>query len=192
MAILQSLTRTCGTSIPPGTKLKAYFTLKDEITGWPQTAEELGGTDQGDSKILDEPFDFTDAEVGFGYWRVLDILVDTGNVQDTLEGEIGGQGFVTRMNFFVLGAGAPQREFADCVAANAGCMIFMIEDKPGNHIVIGNPDNPVFVEAIDGGTGTVNGDRVGYAYTLYSNTGFTAMLYDADTHGIDVTPNAGP
>jgi len=189
MAELQSLTRACGQSIPPGTKLRAYFTLKDELTGWPQTREDLGGTDQGDSKILDEPFDFSGAAVGKGYWRSVDILVDTGNLQDTLEGEIGGQGFVNRLNFFILGAGAPQLEFADCVAANAGCMIWMIPDKKGNHRVFGEPDNPVFVEALDGGTGTVNGDRVGFQYTLYANTGYTAPIYDADTHGVDTTPN---
>lgn len=189
MAQLQSLTRTCGQSIPPGTKLKAYFTLKDELTGWPQTAEELGGTDQGDSKILDEAFDFSGAAAGKGFWREVDILVDTGQLRDTLEGEIGGQGFVNRLDFFVLGAGAPQLEFADQVAANAGCMIWMIPDKKGNYRVLGEPDNPVFVETLEMTTGTVNGDRVGGAYTLYANTGFTAPIYDADTHGIDTTPN---
>lgn len=190
MAQIQSLTRVCGQSVPPGTKLRAYFTLKDELTGWPQTAEELGGTDQGDSKILNEPFDFTGAAVGFGFWRQLDILVDTGQEIDTLEGEIGGQGYVQRLNFFVLGAGAPQREFADLLAANAGCLIFMIQDKPGNYLVIGDPDNPVYIEAAEGGTGTQTGDRVGYQYTLYANTGYTAMTYDGATHGVDITPNA--
>jgi hypothetical protein len=192
MAVLQSLTRTCGQSIPPGTKLRAYFTLKDELAGWPETKEEGGGTAQGDSKILDEPFDFTGAPVGKGFWRQLDILVDTGAVRDTLEGEIGGQGFVNRFDFFVLGAGAPQREFADLVTANAGCLIFMVQDKAGNHLVLGNLDNPVFVESAEGGTGTQNGDRVGFQYTLYSNTGYTTMMYDAATHGIDVTPVPPP
>ena len=189
MADITSLTRTCGQSIPPGTKLRAYFTLKDELTGWPDTAEDNGGTDQGDSKILDEAFDFSGAASGKGYWRQLDILVDTGAVRDTLEGEIGGQGYVNRFDFFVLGAGAPQREFADLVASNAGCLIFMVPDKAGNYLVLGNPDNPVFVESAEGGTGAKNGDRVGFQYTLYANTGYTTMLYDATTYGIDTTPN---
>lgn len=189
MAEIQSLTRVCGQSIPPGTKLRAYFTLKDELTGFPQTREDLGGTAQGDSKILDEPFDFSGAPVGKGFWRELDILVDTGSEVDTLEGEIGGQGYVQRLSYFILGAGAPQREFADLVAANAGCLIFMIQDKAGNYIVVGDPDNPVFIEAAEIGTGTQTGDRVGGQYTMYANTGVTAPLYDATTHGIDTTPN---
>jgi hypothetical protein len=47
MATLQSLTRTCGQSIPPGTKTKVYFTFVSELTGFPATAEDNGGTDQG-------------------------------------------------------------------------------------------------------------------------------------------------
>lgn len=186
---MKSLTRSCGKSIPPGTKTKARFTFTSELTGWPATKEAGGGTDQGDSKILNEPFDFAAAGSGLGYWRELDILVDTGAVTDTLEGEIGGQSFVNRMPFFVLGDGAAQREFADQVAANAGCFIWMIQSKSGNHLVLGNPDNPVFVEEIEGGTGTAPGDRVGFQYTLYANTGLTTMLYDAATHGVDLTPN---
>jgi hypothetical protein len=61
MATLQSLTRTCGQSIPPGTKTKVYFTFVSELTGFPATAEDNGGTDQGDSKMLDEAFDFSAA-----------------------------------------------------------------------------------------------------------------------------------
>jgi hypothetical protein len=189
MATLQSLTRTCGQSIPPGTKTKVYFTFVSELTGFPATAEDNGGTDQGDSKMLDEAFDFSAAASGKGFWRELDILVDTGSVADTLEGEIGGQGFVNRLPFFVLGDGAAEREFADQVAANSGCTIWLVPTKGGRYIVVGNPDNPVFIEQIEGGTGTQNGDRVGFAYTLYANTGYTSMLYDADTYAIDTTPN---
>jgi hypothetical protein len=189
MATLVDLLRACGESIPPGTKSKLYFTLKGELAAWPQTKEELGGSAQGDSKILDEPFDFSGAPSGLGFWRAVDILVNTGQFRDTLEGEIGGQGFTSRVDFFVLGQGENQLEFADCVAANNGCLIAMVPDKSGNHRVLGNLDDPAFVEAIEGGTGLAPGDRVGAAYTLYANMGITAPIYDADTHGIDTTPN---
>lgn len=189
MAEIQSLTRACGSNVPPGIQLTAWFTLAGELAAWPETREEGGGTAQGDSKILDEPFSFTGAPVGKGFWRKLNILTDTGNVRDTLEGEIGGQGFVNRLEFFVLGASAAQREFADLVAANAGCLVFMVKTKSGEHVVIGNKDNPCFVEASEMALGAANGDRVGTSYTLYANTGYTCPIYDAAEHGIDETPN---
>lgn len=187
MSNLKSLTNACGTRFTPGTRSKLYLIPKGELTAWPQTEAELGGTDQGDTKILGEAFAFN-AVSGEGFWREYDILVDTGAVNETLEGEIGGQSIISRVNFFVQGVSAIQKEFADTIVDFAGCLIAMIADKSGNYHVVGNLDDPCFIETIEGGTGTAPGDRVGYAYTLYSNTGQTSMLYDA-TLGINTTPN---
>ncbi|MEL7118624.1 MAG: hypothetical protein AAFO07_04265 [Bacteroidota bacterium] len=186
---MKSLVRSCGKNPPPGTTTTVYFTFLSELTGWPLTKAENAGQAQGDTKVLDQPFDFANAGQNLGYWRELEILVDTGGIIDTLEGEIGGQSTINRANIFVVNDGAAEREFADQVVANQGCYVFMFRTKSKRHIVLGDPDNGVYVESLEGGTGTVPGDRVGFAYTLYCNSGFTAMLYDADTHGIDLTPN---
>lgn len=185
MGNLVKLTRSCGSNIIPGTKAKLYLTTKDELSAWPQTeAEANAGTNLGDKKKLAEAFTFeTD-----GHWREYDILVDTGAVQDTLEGEVGGQAFVSRIPFFIQGDDEAQRELADLIAANAGCMIGLIEPKGATSArVVGDLDNPCFVESIDGGTGTAPGDRVGFQYTIYANTGKTALVYPVSL-GISTTP----
>lgn len=188
MANLLSLTRACGTANPPGTKLKLYVIPKGELTAWPQTKAELGGTAQGDTKILDEPFAYV-STTALGYWREYDILVDTGDVRDILEGEPGGQGYRNFFDFSILGTEAEQLEVADCMAAYSGCIIAMIIDKNDNHRVLGNLEIPAFIESAEGATGKTNGDRRGFNYVLYSNTGKTAPIYDAATHGFNLTPN---
>lgn len=185
MCTLKNLTRVCGQQLPPGTKAKLYLIPKDEITTWPATVADGGGTAAGDTKRLAAAFTLS-TTAGAGFWRELDILVDTGQLREAIEGEIGGQSIRQRVDFFVLGNGAQQQEYVDCMLANSGCLIVMIPTKAGNYHVMGDLENPVYVETIEGGTG---GDRVGYQYTLYANTGTTTYLYDAVTLGIDTTPS---
>lgn len=187
--ILQSLSRACGTTNFPGLQLKAYFTFVDELTGFPQTAEDLGGTDQGDSKVLNEPFDFSGAPVGEGYWRYVDLVVNRNQWASVLEGEPGGQSFKNNLDFYIKGAAAAQLEFADQMLANSGCYIWMIADKQEVYYVFGTPTNPVFVETVEGGSGQAAGDPRGFKYSLMTMTGWTPSIYDAATHGIDETPN---
>jgi len=186
MATLQSLKRVCGTKTIKGTKAVARFCIKGEFNGWPQTKEELGGSAQGDSKVLDEPFDFSTAPPGFGYWREIDILVDTGQLKMLIEGEVAGLEFKNGLDFFIQGSGAAQLEFGDLMIQYSGCLIWNIPDKNGNEYILGDLENPCFVESGEGGTG---GDKNGMQYSIYSKTGLTPMIYDADTHGIDLTPN---
>lgn len=185
MALL-TLTKACGTQKIPGTKTTLFIALTPEITAFPQTEAELGGTDQGDTKLLNEPFDFSGAATGLGYWRSCPVLVNTGNVRNTKEGEIGGSKSVQRLDVFIPDNSDSAREFIDCLIANDGCLIPGIEDKGGIFHVLGDLENPAYVEASEGGTG---GDRVGYAVTFYADNGLTNYSYDAATHGIDTTPN---
>jgi len=187
MASLKNLTSSCGTNYIPGTKATLYLVPKGELAAWPATEADGAGTDPGDTKLIAEAWDFTGAGSGLGYWRQVDILVNTGGVVETLEGEIGGQAMVQRLNFFVHGATETQKEFADDVAAYNGCLIAMISDKSGKYHVIGNLDDPCFIEQIEGGTGAAPGDRVGFAYTLYSNAGVTSLVYPSAL-GINTTP----
>lgn len=189
MATLQSLSRACGNNNLPGLQLKAYYAPADEFTGWPQTAEELGGSDQGDSKILDEAFDFSGAAVGKGYWREVDLTVNRNQWRSVLEGEPGGQSFKNNLDFFVKGTEAAQLEFADLMLAYSGCLIWMIADKNDIYYVFGEPTNPCFVETVEGGSGQAAGDTRGFAYSLMTMTGLTPAIYDAATHGVDTTPN---
>lgn len=191
---LRNLTRACGTQRPPGTELEIYFTLEEELAADPDTEYDIAiAASQtpaaGDKKRIGEAYDFTGAATGTGFWRKVKILVDTGAVRNLLEGEIGGQGVRSRLDFFVVGMDAESLEWGDDVVAYSGCIIPLIPLKGGLYVQLGNKKNPCFIETIEGGSGTGTGDRVGHAYTFVCNTGFMPLLYDADTLGIDVTPN---
>lgn len=187
--MLQSLGANCGKNNPPGTETELFYALDDDFTGFPSRKSDNGGTEYGDSKILDEPFDFTNASAGSGFWRKTTILVDTGEVKDTLEGELGGQGYKSSFGFFLKGTESQNLAFADDIASASGCLIMMLRDRSGNLRVLGKPSNPAMVESAEGTTGAKNGDRRGFAYVASASTGETAPIYDDATHGIDITPN---
>jgi hypothetical protein len=190
MSILTNLVVDCAKPNPPGTETDLYYTCSCELNGFPKTKKELGGTDVGDSKILGEAFDFSTAPSGSGYWRKAKILVDSGEVKDILEGEVGGQGFKSSTNFYIKGTDKEQLEFADNMAAASGCIVAMLRDRNGNLRVIGKTAIPATVEAAEGTTATKNGEKRGFAWTISAATGLTAPIYDDATHGIDVQPNA--
>lgn len=183
MCTLRNLAHTCGEALPPGTKSKLYLIPKAEITAFPDV---VGTTSAGDSKYTSENFTLV-ATVDLGFFRSIDIWTDTGVIRNTLEGEIGGQGYRQRVDFFVIGNDKEQLEFADTMLCQSGCLIAIIIDKVGNYHIIGNLEDPVYLEAAEGGSG---GDRVGFQYTLYANTGKTTIIHNAATYPLDLTPNA--
>jgi len=194
--MLQSLGKdNCGKPNLPGTKIKLRLTEICELAnGMPATRSELvlaasGTPEVGDKKIYDEPFDFSAAASGEGYWREYDILVDTGSLNAMLEGEVGGQGFANKIPFFIVGLGPAQLEIADDFVAHSNCLIASIVSRDGIAYVIGRVDNPVTIESAELTLGLKNGDRKGGAWVLNASEGYSPMTYDADTHGFDITPN---
>lgn len=164
-----------------------------ELTGYPMTRAQVANAATpnsalpGDTKILDEPFDFSAAPVGEGYWRSFPILINTGIVQNTEEGEIGGKTMMNEGLFFISGNGPVEKESVECLRGASGCGIFMFPDKAGRHQVVGTDESPAYFEITEsGGTG---GERVGYNVRVYADTGAINLEYDATTHGIDITPN---
>ena len=97
--MLSNLTSAqCGVANPAGTEVDLYYTCSCELNAWPKTRWEVvtaasGTPAEGDTMILDEPFSFSGAPSGSGYWRKATIIVDTGAITDAVEGEVGGQGF---------------------------------------------------------------------------------------------------
>jgi hypothetical protein len=183
MAVLRSLAASCGTMYPPGLKTRLSYILRDDIQSYPRTKEEMGGTDQGDSMTFGEEFTLKSGKS----WKTIDILVNTGGVSDILEGEVGGQGFVSRLNFFVLGDGAAEREFAQCFFENTGCLIFQVGTKSGHTLVLGELDNALFVEVLEGNTGAQVGDRVGFNYTAFTKTGHPARILPEEFSYVNLT-----
>lgn len=183
MCQLKDMVRTCGVNLVPGTKSQLLWIPKSEIVAMPATAADNGGTNPGDTKRYDEAWNLV-TTTGLGFWRRMDILIDTGQLREVGEGEIASLNRPQRVEFFLQGNSDVQQEYIDCLVANSGCMIGMIPTKVGNFHVLGDLENPVFLENYEGGTA----DRVGYQVTMIANTGYTTMVFDADTYGINFTP----
>jgi len=165
---------SCGVPSNPGLASYLWLSCTCEHNNWPQTKKELGGTAPGDSKILDEPFDFKAGK----FWKKFPILVDISGLTDTLEGELGGQGFMNDVNFEIKGTDAEKLEFADCLVANSGCLVAMVKERGGLHRVVGNLEVPAIIESAVISTGAKNADKKVGAYVLKAMTGLTAPIYN--------------
>ncbi|MEM9835152.1 MAG: hypothetical protein AAF828_01540 [Bacteroidota bacterium] len=162
----------------PLIELAAYPRLKSVIVS------EGGGTPApGDTKRLGEAFDYNTG----GYHREIDILTNTGSAQNTLEGEIGGQENRARVEYFIPGNSPQVREHVDCLVANSGCISLVVPAKDGQNHVIGTPDNPVFIESYEGGTG---GDRNGFLIVVFSDHPVTYTSIDLAEFPLGLTPAA--
>ena len=178
---IKTLTRTCGNANLPGTKAVIYLTSKDEILTWPTIGS---GSTYGIGKTLTTAWSLS-TTVGLGYWRQFDILVDTGAIKMALQGNVGSKYWKNSIDFFIEGMKKEQLQFADDIVGDSGCLIAMIQLKDGTTIVLGDLENPVFIEAAEGGA---TNEQVGVKYTLYSNTGKSPMIYNSGLV-IDVTPS---
>lgn len=184
---LKALTKACGGTKIPGTK-EVFYTIpitELEANGLPATEADGAGTELGDKKKFAEAFDFTGAASGTGYFRKhTAVLVNTGQVTNTVEGQIGGQMFGQRYTFFADANDAAMMEWLDDLISQSGCFLALVPKKDGDLMLLGDLESGVYVEAIEGGTG---GDRVGYNVTLYASPGKTTYIYPG-TLAINTTP----
>lgn len=185
-AVIVPLTSNCGKNVIAGTEARLYLIPAGELTNHPQTKEELGGSNPGDDMILDQPYTYV-ATSGLGYWREYTIIVDSGEVVDTLIGEVGFRGWENTLAFQIQGTEVEQLQFARDVAN--GCLVAMVTDRQGITRVFGKYNDPCFVDAIEIRSGKKPGDVVGGTYLLKNSAGGPALTYDLTTHGINTTPN---
>lgn len=175
---ISSLIKSCGNGAVPGTKERMYFIQKGDITTF---ATASASAEYGDDKILDQ--DFTLGVTAA--WKELDILVNTGDVIDAIQGEVGGQFIRNSFVFFVPEYSKGARKLVDDMLANSGCLIFLVPGKDGNVNVVGNLENPCYIEELTAGIGGPETTRVGTAYRVYADTGYSSPIY---TGAIDTTP----
>lgn len=183
MCVLSNLADVCGQPNPEGTETTIYAVPESEITDFP---DALTTTNPGDSMILDGPIVLDAVTTDLGYFRTFPIIPDTGEVKDTMIGPRGGRSWQSTFDFEVAGAGAEQLEFAKCMAT--GCWVFIVKDKAGVHRVLGSKGNHAYLESAEVATGKDGSGRK-TVYQLIYKSGCPAPVYDAETHGIDVTPN---
>lgn len=180
----------CGKKTSGGTKTKGYIACVCELpNGMPATRAAVNAPATpapGDAKIYDEPFDFPAAEAGF--WREFDIIIDEGEIKDLIEGSKANVGIGNMATFKIPGFDEIASDWAQQVVDNNGCGLLMIPLRNGKYVVVGSTDNPLFLESSEGGTGRALGDAPGYVFNMRSDSGLTAFYYDADTHGIQITP----
>lgn len=186
---LVSVTPACGVLKTPGTQLIVYYTLQEELTGYPATVAAGGGVAAGDTKRLGEAFDFSGAPSGEGYWRIAKILVDSGDLRWALEGDPGGQGINNSLPFFIEGANPEQLEAIDNFMKYSGCIIMAVEGRNGIHYVIGDAVMGVYIRTAEGGLGKAAGEQHGTAFEFYWPKGVTPFTIDAATYPFDTTPN---
>lgn len=174
---LSNVIKQCGNGQVPGTKGRVYFVPKGDITTF---ATATGNSAYGDDKVLNQDFTLGNGKK----WFELDILVNTGDVIDAVQGEIGGQFIRNSFTFFVPDYNKAQRKLVDDMLAHSGCLIFLVPGKDGQTSIIGNLENPCYVEQLTAGVGGPETTRVGAAYRVYAETGYSSPIY---TGVIDLT-----
>jgi hypothetical protein len=178
MALPATLVRTCGNGSIPGTGSRFYMIQKGDITTF---ASNSASTTPTERKTFDTAFTLASGK----RWTEVDGLVNTGDVIDSLQGEVGGQFIRNSFVIFIDNYDAAGRDFADELLANSGCLIFLVPSKKTGEVnIVGNLNNPCFVEQLTGGVGGVETTRRGIALRVYADTGYTCPIHTAT---IDVT-----
>lgn len=186
MALLNNTGLECGNQLPPGTLIDLYYTCSCELADWPAV---VAGTALGDRFKLDEPFDFTGAPTGSGFWRKTTLLVDTGAFKSLIEGELGGQSIRSEIRGFIVGSDAERMEVLDNFRKYSGCLVLMLKGREAaRSAVIGTKTIPASVASAEMDSGEKPGDRNGAAYVFSAPVAI--HYYDDETDGIDITPNA--
>jgi hypothetical protein len=174
---ISSVIKACGNGQVPGVKQRVYFVPKGDITTF---ATGNVTTAYGDTKVFNQDFTLDTGKK----WLELDILIATGDVVDTIQGEVGGQYVRNAFVFFVPDYNKEQRMLVDDMIANSGCLIFLVPGKDGKVSVVGNLENPCYVEQLTGGVGGAETNRTGIAMRVYADTGYSCPIY---TGTIDLT-----
>lgn len=175
---LTALIRSCGNGSVPGTGTRMYRVQKGDITTFASASDT---STPALAKTFDNDFTLDTGKK----WAELDVLVNTGDVIDSLQGEIGGQFLRNSVVVFIDNYDAAGRALADELIANSGCEIWLVPSKKTGEVsIIGNLDNPAFVEELTGGVGGAETNRRGIALRIYADTGYSAPIYSG---AIDLT-----
>ena len=175
---LRSLNKVCGKNHIKGLPIQLEYAGLEDIQLFPRTKLELEASNTaytpaaGDSKRLAEEFLFVPGK----NWLSINILVNSGDIQDLVEGEVGGQGVMNKLLFTIEGSNPQHNEFVDCLLTNNGCMIFKVPTQDGQTIILGTRLNPAYAEQINGELSNI----VGFNYSLFAETGLTVLFYEPE------------
>ena len=175
MCDLKGLTAACGDPNPAGIKSKIYLASAGDVTNSPKLKSDMtpAGTNAGDGATIGEVYTMASGKL----FKEFTIIPLSGEVTDTLVGEVGGKTFESTFDFMIAGTKADQLEFAKCIAN--GCLIAIVPEKSGQRRVLGDKDDHAFVESIVLKTGKKGGDVRAGTYQIKSVQGYPAPVYDA-------------
>ena len=176
-----------------GIRKKLYYIPVSELTANPATSAATKVLASQTPALGDELIwetDFTKVTtVGLGYFRSIDIHVETGEIKTEGTGNPGEVSFKNTLDFTVKGMSPAAlqlgRDIANCCAG----FVFIIEDRNGSRKVLGRVGDGAFLTAASGTTGVASTDRAGVSYTITTFDGEPPMELKAGV-AIDTTPNA--
>jgi hypothetical protein len=189
MCDFKGLAGDCGKRNPPGVRAKLYIIPASELTDHPRSLKEMtpATTTQGATKLLNEAFAYV-ATSGLGYWREIDILVDTGSTEHATEGEIGNLSIRNSLNFVINGTAEKESELADQLLNCCLVAAIQLRAEPLHYKIFGRYDDPAHIVEISGGSGVKVGDRNALVFKIQDSTGDMPSLYPVAT-GLELTPN---
>ena len=189
MCEFKGLTGQCGKRNPPGLRAKIYLIPASELTAQPRTLKEVtpATTVKGATKILGEEFEYV-TTTGKGFWREVDVLIDSSSIDISTEGEIGNLSFKNGLNFVINGTAAEESEFADELLNCCVVAAVQLRAEEAHYKIVGRYDDPAHVEEVTGGSGLKVGDRNAMAFKLRDFSGEMLPQYPVSL-GLTLTPN---
>lgn len=182
MCNIGNLTSVPCTKNAAGLKGKGYMAPSEEFSAWPAY---LTTSTAGDTVTLASAPTFV-STTGIGYFRTFPILLEKGSYSITAVGGLGSKSFEERMVYVIAGVDAAQLEYIKNIVNIPG--VWLAPDKNDVIHVLGSKDDPAYVEAVEGGTGTAGTDERIITITVRALTASPTIWPSGTT--IDVTPNS--
>jgi hypothetical protein len=162
MCKLKSTRPNCNTVDSPGLSRIIRFIPVNELTGtMPPTLDIVtpATTIPGASKILAAPFTYV-ATTGSGYWREIEVMLNSADLGQDLVGEGASQGFENKIQFTYPDDDAAICEFLEQMVKCSKCggvLASATNPDSGLTRIIGTIAQPAMIKA---GSAT-SGDKVG-------------------------------
>jgi hypothetical protein len=158
----------CGVPVIPGIYTKLYAVCACDIESFPS----VGAYD------VDSPEDSVTLQGDIVLkpgkkWAVVDIITDTGYIKNILQGSVGSKSFKNDLYFEL--PGTHPRTLAWHERSKNGCMVFAVEEKIGQHRVIGSVKQPAHYESLEVGNGPEESKSLGL---VYDTIGRIAPIYE--------------
>lgn len=162
---LISLNHKDGADNTSGIAQKIYVAKLSDIETLPKPVVDDSASDSGTVDQLVTISSDIVMKAGKSF-KELYVTLETGKVDDAVQGELDGKSFRSSISFFHPGTSAEQLGFAQYV--KNGNFVVLVPELDGNVRVIGHEAYPAKIENIAITTGGATTERKGGTYTAYS------------------------